>query len=303
MPRTNVLYRVIRESRTLKVFVTDLDKFFQFSVAQNRRFDGHANFSRAPKSRHVSSLWRNRINTGKVGTAIAGLGCRANTRYADPRGTLVKPRAGANDMLVLTRKVGEQIVVPQCQLTVNIISITGKRVRLGISAPPDVVVHRQEVQQRTEAAASAAGVDLLRSARVLIADPDKYLLTAYSSHLRHLGAAISTARTGLECMERLRDAPPDVLVLEPALLWGGGDGVLALLHEQPGIRPAVVILLTQGRDRSLLYRLSSFRVDDYQNKPLTANQLTKRICTLLASLEPGETVDTQKMAWTDHGGD
>ena len=43
-------------------------------------------------------------------------------------------------MLVLTRKVGEKIVVPQCQLTVSVMEITGKRVRLGFSAPRDMVV-------------------------------------------------------------------------------------------------------------------------------------------------------------------
>ena len=128
-------------------------------------------------------------------------------------------------MLVLTRKVGEQIVVPQCQLTVSVMGIVGKRVRLGISAPHDVVVYRQEVQQRMAAEASPIGQDLLRSARVLIADPDKLLLAAYSQHLTQRGASVSTARTGLECLEKLMQSVPDVLVLEPELLWGGGDGV------------------------------------------------------------------------------
>ena len=75
---------------------------------------------------------------------------------------------------------------------------------------------------------------------------------------------------------------PDVLILEPNLLWGGGDGVLALIAEEPELRPRVVMLLAQGRERSLLYRLSSFRVDDYQMKPLTASSLAERICVLLS---------------------
>ena len=200
-------------------------------------------------------------------------------------------------MLVLTRKVGEQIVVPQCQLTVSVMGIIGKRVRLGVSAPRDVVVYRQEVQQRMAAEASAIGQDLLRSARVLLADPDKLLLAAYSQQLTQRGASVSTARTGLECWEKLMQSVPDVLVLEPELLWGGGDGVLALLNEQPSIRPTIVMLLTHNRNRSLLYRTSSFKVDDYQTKPLTATRLTARICSLLSSLDQGSVVSADTPAW------
>lgn len=54
-------------------------------------------------------------------------------------------------MLVLSRKQGEQIVVPQCQLTVTVLNITRNRVRVGIVAPPDVSVHRAEVVERERA--------------------------------------------------------------------------------------------------------------------------------------------------------
>ena len=51
-------------------------------------------------------------------------------------------------MLVLSRKAGEKIVVPECELTVTVLEIAGGRARLGISAPADVAVHREEVWQR-----------------------------------------------------------------------------------------------------------------------------------------------------------
>ena len=121
------------------------------------------------------------------------------------------------------------------------------------------------------------------SAHVLIANRDRFLLESYSRHLRERGAIVSTATTGLECVQLLRELVPDVLVLEPNLLWGGGDGVLALIAEESHLRPAVVIVLAQGGDRGLLYRLSSFRVDDYQTKALTASGLAQRIGTLLVS--------------------
>ena len=51
-------------------------------------------------------------------------------------------------MLVLSRKIGERIVVPHCELAVTVIAIEGKAVRLGISAPDDIAVYREEVWQQ-----------------------------------------------------------------------------------------------------------------------------------------------------------
>ena len=51
-------------------------------------------------------------------------------------------------MLVLTRKGGEQIVVPNCDLTVTVLGIEGNKVRLGFTAPSDVAVYREEIWRR-----------------------------------------------------------------------------------------------------------------------------------------------------------
>ena len=48
-------------------------------------------------------------------------------------------------MLVLSRKVGERIVVPQCELTVTVLEISGNHIRLGFSAPENVRILREEV--------------------------------------------------------------------------------------------------------------------------------------------------------------
>jgi carbon storage regulator len=48
-------------------------------------------------------------------------------------------------MLVLSRKLGERIVAPQCGLTITIVAVKGKTVRLGIDAPAEVTVLRAEV--------------------------------------------------------------------------------------------------------------------------------------------------------------
>ncbi|HKI38581.1 MAG TPA: carbon storage regulator CsrA [Gemmataceae bacterium] len=52
-------------------------------------------------------------------------------------------------MLVLTRKVGEEIVIGD-NIHLTVVAIRGDRVRLGISAPEEVVVDRQEVHERRQ---------------------------------------------------------------------------------------------------------------------------------------------------------
>ena len=51
-------------------------------------------------------------------------------------------------MLVLSRKPGERIVVPHLELAVTVLAIEGKAVRLGIAAPEEVAVYREEVWQQ-----------------------------------------------------------------------------------------------------------------------------------------------------------
>lgn len=50
-------------------------------------------------------------------------------------------------MLLLTRKTGEEIVLPTRQLTMIVLNVSGDRVKIGISAPSSVSIHRKEVWQ------------------------------------------------------------------------------------------------------------------------------------------------------------
>jgi carbon storage regulator len=63
-------------------------------------------------------------------------------------------------MLVLSRRAGEQIVIPQLGVVVTVLEARGQCARLGIAAPPDVAVHRQDggrsLQQTQELAEGEA---------------------------------------------------------------------------------------------------------------------------------------------------
>jgi len=49
-------------------------------------------------------------------------------------------------MLILTRRVGEMLMIGN-DITVTVVAVKGTQVRIGIDAPKDVPVHREEVHQ------------------------------------------------------------------------------------------------------------------------------------------------------------
>jgi carbon storage regulator len=50
-------------------------------------------------------------------------------------------------MLILTRRVGETLMVGD-DVTVTIVGVKANQVRIGINAPKDVTVHREEIYER-----------------------------------------------------------------------------------------------------------------------------------------------------------
>jgi CheY-like chemotaxis protein len=100
--------------------------------------------------------------------------------------------------------------------------------------------------------------------------------------LRH-GYDVETANGGLECLAKLRHRTPDLLVLRWTLPWGGGDGILAWLREQPVDRRAPAVLVIGGSPDDGVSHHSSPVVVQHLPKTASAHEVVREVQTILGS--------------------
>lgn len=81
-------------------------------------------------------------------TALEGEPIRSNTAG------LYEPRVDGSSMLILTRRPGESIRIGH-DITISVLDVQGKQVRLGINAPKNISVDREEVAIRKRSVSPA----------------------------------------------------------------------------------------------------------------------------------------------------
>lgn len=116
---------------------------------------------------------------------------------------------------------------------------------------------------------------------LLIADAHRELLHSFKVLCSARGFDAATCADGVECLECLTVAIPDVLVVDLDIPWGGGDGVLACLREDcaDSIHPVVVV--TGWDSPQVLSQRSGIPSRNCFSKPFLPSRLLDSACESL----------------------
>ena len=127
-----------------------------------------------------------------------------------------------------------------------------------------------------------------RAARVLVAEDDVAIAKLIAYNLELAGADVSIAADGVETLRMLRDAPPDLVILDLLLPLTSGWQVLREMRRRPGTTLAsipvlIVSALACERLRDEIQHLGAQRL---LGKPFAVRDLCRNVAELLEEARP-----------------
>jgi CheY-like chemotaxis protein/class 3 adenylate cyclase len=120
------------------------------------------------------------------------------------------------------------------------------------------------------------------SARILIVDDEPFNVDYLEQELESLGFVTETATNGVEALERVAAAPPDLVLLDVMMPELDGITALRLLKDDPETRLIPVVLMTALNAVEDRVRGIEAGADDFLSKPVDDRELLARIRTSLS---------------------
>lgn len=119
--------------------------------------------------------------------------------------------------------------------------------------------------------------------RILVVDDDPNLLVLLSKMLIRVGVTPTTAESGAEALDKLRDEPAfDLLILDLMLPDIDGFEVLSRVRANNSYDDMPVLILSARADPDTIKQGLDLGADGYLTKPYLPNTLTSRVRAVLA---------------------
>lgn len=117
---------------------------------------------------------------------------------------------------------------------------------------------------------------------VLVIDDDPVLLAMVGDYLKEAGFMVSTADCGIYSNNIIYGSnPPDLIVLDVIMPLMSGVKKAKLLKQRNKSAHIPIILMSSKEERELEELAEDARVDDYLQKPFSAQQLIEKVSKLL----------------------
>ena len=124
--------------------------------------------------------------------------------------------------------------------------------------------------------------DTFKNRVILVVDDEERMARFIRLNLEHDGFQVVEAYRGLEAIQKLRDAMPDVIILDIMLPDMDGFEVLTMIRE---ISQVPVIMLTAKNEEDDRVRGLELGADDYITKPFSPRELVSRVRAVLRRTE------------------
>jgi CheY-like chemotaxis protein len=96
----------------------------------------------------------------------------------------------------------------------------------------------------------------------------------YRDVLTSRGFAVTTTVGGVECLTHLRSGPPNLILLEASLPWGGAEGVLDIRQHEERLREIPVVLAAIGGVSASIYQMAGYSIQGYFSRIPNPHELS-----------------------------
>ena len=127
---------------------------------------------------------------------------------------------------------------------------------------------------------------------VLVGSSSPYRESRYGLILERHGFDVCVVQGGVECIKILRKRVPSVMLLECSLLWGGAEGVLEIISDDPLMDRIPVVLLSNDGVTADAYHLARFRIAGFFGRIPSGYELVSVIKNALQCKNEAEVADS-----------
>jgi carbon storage regulator CsrA len=168
-------------------------------------------------------------------------------------------------MLVLSRRPGQQIVLPSLGVTIHLNRIQGQTARIGIDAPDDVEIVRAELLEDAPQ----------RRCRALVVDDDRNERTLLAGLLSMHGCECDVAADGQDALDYLAAAKqlPDYVLLDNWMPRRDGPKTLEAIRAEPRYRGVKVFSISSTSPEEAGLVRGPGGIDAWFPKPLDPREL------------------------------